>query len=235
MWQLSDKLNIKPQWMGRETNVSIQGGMRGHQSVWWVWKRKFYKFFGLHGLNLNPIKQLWERKNEDQRCSRGSSWSNTNLKILNDDFSFNLSPLCKYSPRMEEDVSESCFCSETLDIILGIGSGVLQHTCTVALFPSRSQRICFCAESVNVIMIEGYLQHCRSFMSLKSPVSGSSLFSSLLISLLISLCWRSRASSLAVRSSQDLDRASGWPGVRPTWFNMPSEQDIRFRLRWRPR
>lgn len=34
---------------------------------------------------------------------------------------------------MEEEVSESCFCSETLDIILGIGSAVLQHMCTVAL------------------------------------------------------------------------------------------------------
>lgn len=34
---------------------------------------------------------------------------------------------------MEEEVSESCFCSETLDIILGIVSGVLQHTCTVVL------------------------------------------------------------------------------------------------------
>lgn len=31
-----------------------------------------------------------------------------------------------YSPRIEEEASESCFCSETLDIILGIASGVLQ-------------------------------------------------------------------------------------------------------------
>ena len=86
-----------------------------------------------------------------------------------------------------------------------------------------------------IIICKGYLQHGRSFMSLKSPVSGSSLFISLLISLLISLCWRRRSSSLAVRSSQDLERESGWPGAKPTWFNMPSEQDIRFMFRLRPR
>lgn len=69
--------------------------------------------------------------------------------------------------------------------------------------PFFSQNIVF------LVVFKGYLQHCRSFSSLKSPVSGSSLFSSLLISLLISLCWRSRSSSLAVRSSQDLERESG--------------------------
>lgn len=39
---------------------------------------------------------------------------------------------------MEEEVSESCFCSETLDIILGIVSGVLQHIvhgCNMFLCP----------------------------------------------------------------------------------------------------
>lgn len=86
-----------------------------------------------------------------------------------------------------------------------------------------------------IIISKGYLQHCRSFMSLKSPVSGSSLCISLLISLLISLCWRRRSSNFAVKSSQDLERESGWPGAKPTWFNMPSEQDIRFRFRLRPR
>lgn len=104
------------------------------------------------------------------------------------------------------------------------------NTCTIAW-----QSYFLFTENMNVLMIKGYLQHCRSLMSLKSPVSGSSLFSSLLISLLISLCWRRRSSSLAVRSSQDLERESGWPGVKPTWFSMPSEQDIRFRFKLRPR
>lgn len=90
-------------------------------------------------------------------------------------------------------------------------------------------------ETVLVIIIRNYLQFCRSFPSLRSPVPGNSLFRSLPISLLISLCWRSRASSLAVRSSQDLERASAWPDVKPIWFSMPSEQDIRFRLMLRAR
>lgn len=32
-----------------------------------------------------------------------------------------------YLPRMVDEASESCFCSEILDIILGIDSGALQH------------------------------------------------------------------------------------------------------------
>lgn len=105
---------------------------------------------------------------------------------------------------MEKEASESCFCNETLDIILGIGSGVLQHMhihCRAAFFTFT--------EIMRATIIKGYLQQCRSFISLKSPVSGSSLFSSRLISLLISLCWRNRSSSLAVRLSQDLERESG--------------------------
>lgn len=87
-------------------------------------------------------------------------------------------------------------------------------------------------KNMNVIVKKQYLQYGLSFVSLRS-VSGGSLFSSLLISLLISRCWRSRASSLAVRSSQDLERGSGWPCDKPRWFNMPSEHDMRLRFRLR--
>lgn len=97
------------------------------------------------------------------------------------------------------------------------------------------QLVPICSEMVGIILvfiiINYYLQHCRSLVSLKSPGSCSSLLSSLLISLLISLCWRKRSSNLAVRSSQDLEMESGWPGIRPMWFSMPSEQDIRFRFK----
>lgn len=82
-----------------------------------------------------------------------------------------------------------------------------------------------------IVVINNNLQHCRSFWSLKSPGSWSSLWSSLLMSLLISLCWRKRSSNLAVRSSHDLEMESGWPGVKPMWFNIPSEHDICFRFK----
>lgn len=135
---------------------------------------------------------------------------------------------------MEEEASESCFCSETLDIILGMVSGVLEQI--HSRVKKRNAWSSHWKKTPKLLPFPRvkYLQHCRSFMSLNSPVSGSSLFSSLLISLLISRCCRNRSSSLAVRSSQDLDRESGWPAATPTWFSMPSEQDIRFMLRLRP-
>lgn len=122
-----------------------------------------------------------------------------------------------------EETSESCLCSEMLDIILGIVPGELHHMNTVT-FNCTTKMITYWAT------LRGYLQHGRSLTSLRSPASGTSLFISLLISLLISRCCRIRASSLAVRSSQDLEMESRCPGVKPTWFNMPSEQDILFRL-----
>lgn len=132
---------------------------------------------------------------------------------------------------MEEEASESCFCSETLDILRGIGSELLQHIYAdlhlIKLSPQRHSVIFF---YVNIF--RSYLHVGRS---LTSPVSASSLFRSLLISRLISLCWRSRASSLALMSSQDLERESGWPCDKPTWFNMPSEHDILFMFRLRAR